>query len=977
MKRLFLILGLTSCGASFADESGVEFFREKVKPILEENCFKCHGGVGANGEPKVRGGLQLISRKGLMLGGDHGPTVDLENPEKSLLLEVLSYENEELEMPPRGELSESQQALILEWLRMGAPWTPEDADRLVEVHEPLADVTTVNQKTLGHWSYRLMLDPEVPDVDNRDRVANPVDAFILEKLEAEGLSLAEAAPKAELLRRLSYDLTGLPPTLEEIRAFENDGSPDAWQRQVDRLLASPAYGEKWARHWLDLVRYAESNGFERDADKPGVWRYRDYVIRSMNEDKPYDRFLTEQLAGDEIENPTVETMVATGYHRLMQFDDEPADKKLHEFDTLDDIVRVTTEGMLGMTVGCARCHDHKGDPIPQSDYYRFMAFFRGIKPMERGKYDQEIRTPDALAEERRVAAEREKRRSEITGSLKGMEDRALAWVAGHQPSRAAEVRDPEAGRVLLKDGRAGGAEWYFTTRKPGKDWNAVGFRAERQGWKKGRGAFGTEVPNGAPRTPWTTKELWLQTTFLLEDIPKGVAMSLHHDEDCEVYLNGQLVLSRKGFSTEYLALPAPEEFMGALQTGRNVISVHVRQSVGGQFFDLGLSADRATPRELVLDSSVLGISDGERKQYRALLKELDVLGKVEKVGVPRGMIVTEVGKKAPPTRIHIRGNPHAEGEEVVPGFPVIFGGQDAVIEDLTSNTSGRRLALAKWITDPENPRTARVMVNRIWQHHFGRGLSPSPSDFGFLGEGVTHPELLDWLARQFVASGWSIKAMHRLILGSNAYRMSSRAEAPKDGFDADNSLLWKARPRRLTAEEVRDSMLLTAGVLNRKMHGPSVYIPLPKEVLATSSTKGNKWGTSPPEEANRRSVYVKVKRSLVPPEFTNFDFADTDGPCPVRFTTTVPTQALGQLNSEHVGRNAQSLVERLKPLADDRSRVHHAFEWALSREPTADEVDRSLEFLRTQREELGMEPESALQRFAVAIFNLNEFLYLD
>lgn len=327
--------------------------------------------------------------------------------------------------------------------------------------------------------------------------------------------------------------------------------------------------------------------------------------------------------------------------------------------------------------------------------------------------------------------------------------------------------------------------------------------------------------------------------------------------------------------------------------------------------------------------------------------------------------------------VHIRGNPHALGEEVQPGFPAIFGGADAVIEDVAGKSSGRRLALARWIASPENPRTARVMVNRVWQHHFGRGLSPTPSDFGYLGEGVTHPELLDWLAQEFIRQGWSLKAMHRLILSSNSYQMSSRAEPPAGGLDAGNSLLWRARPRRLTAEEVRDSMLMAAGVLNRKMFGPSVYIPLPEEVIATSSTKGKKWGESSPEDARRRSVYVKVKRSLIPPEFSNFDSADTDSPCPVRFTTTVPTQALGQLNSDHVSRKAEALVERMADLVDDEAKVRQAFEWVLSREATADEVTRSLDFLKSQREEFGMSVDKAWHRYAVAMFNLNEFLYLD
>jgi len=977
MRFAGAIIGLTLGVPAVAEDEGVSFFREKVKPILEENCFKCHGGLGANGEPKVRGGLQLISRKGMMLGGDHGPVFDEANPDQSLLLEVLSYENEELEMPPRGELPEDQQELIRKWLQMGAPWTPEDADRLVEVHEPLADVTTVNEKTQAHWSYRPMQDPAVPEVKLAEWVRNPIDAFVLEKLESSGLEPAEVGSRAELLRRVSFDLTGLPPTLEEIRAFEADSSPDAWQKQVDRLLASPAYGEKWARHWLDLVRYAESNGFERDADKPGMWKYRDYVIRSMNEDKPYDRFLIEQLAGDELAEPTMETVVATGFYRLGQFDDEPADRKLRDYDILDDIVRVTTEGMLGMTVGCARCHDHKGDPIPQDDYYRFMAFFRGVKPLDRGRYDQEIRTPDALAVGKRAAEDLKKQRDEVEGMLRMVEGRAVEWARIHQPERAARLGDPNGGKVILQDGRGGGAEWWFTDKNPGEGWFDVGFRAEQKGWQKGVGGFGTSVPNASPKTAWTSEEIWLQTTFLLEDVPKSLILSLYHDEDCEVYLNGQPVLSTKGFVTNYQNLPASDAFMGALQTGRNVLAVHVRQTLGGQFFDLGIKTGLVTPRMLVMDPSVEGVSDAMRKNYGRLLKQREALSKRKGDHGVYGMVVGEFGKQVPPTHVHLRGNPHVEGKQVQPGFPAIYGGGDAVIESVPGETSGRRLALAKWITSPENPRTARVMVNRLWQHHLGRGLCPTPSDFGYLGEGVTHPELLDWLAGEFIRTGWSLKAMHRLILQSNTYRMSSRAEAPEDGLDAGNSLMWRARPRRLTAEEVRDSMLLTAGALQRQMHGPSVYIPLPDEVIATSSTKGGKWGTSTPEQARRRSIYVKVKRSLVPPEFTNFDFADTDGPCPVRFTTTVPTQALGQLNSEHVARNAQSLVDRLASSDGDETKVRRAFEWVLSREATEEEVDRSLAFLTAQREQLGMTPEKALHRFAVAMYNLNEFFYLD
>ena len=387
MNKVLLIAigGLVPLASPGASESeGVDFFRKEVKPILESNCFKCHGGIDDKGHPKVRGGLQLISRKGLLMGGDHGSAINEAEPAKSLLLEVLSYGNEELQMPPRGKLPEEDLAKIARWVEMGAPWTPEDADVLVEVHDPLAGVTVVNEKTKAHWSYKPMQRVEPPKVSDPAWAENPVDAFIRAKLDEKGLEPVAEASRAALLRRLSYDLTGLPPSVEEIRAFEADTAADAWSKQVDRLLAEPTYGEKWARHWLDIVRYAESNGFERDGEKPFVWRYRDYVIRSFNDDKPYDRFVTEQIAGDEMPDKTADSQIATGMMRLMAWDDEPADRLQHFHDVLDDNVRVVTEGFLAMTAGCARCHDHKGDPIPQTDYYKFVSFFRGIEPMGRG-----------------------------------------------------------------------------------------------------------------------------------------------------------------------------------------------------------------------------------------------------------------------------------------------------------------------------------------------------------------------------------------------------------------------------------------------------------------------------------------------------------------------------------------------------------------------------------------------------------------
>jgi hypothetical protein len=375
------------------------------------------------------------------------------------------------------------------------------------------------------------------------------------------------------------------------------------------------------------------------------------------------------------------------------------------------------------------------------------------------------------------------------------------------------------------------------------------------------------------------------------------------------------------------------------------------------------------------------VSRADRETYRRGVKRLGEIEDLKKSPGIEALVITESGPVPPPTHLMIRGSAHAEGEVVTPGFPVIWGGEAAAIPAPPEGaaTSGRRLALARWMTRPDHPRTARVMVNRMWQHHFGRGLSPTPNDFGFLGTPATHPELLDWLATEFVAKGWSMKAIHRLLLHSKTYRLAISDDPKSSATDPANEWFWRFNPRRLTAEEVRDSILASTGELNLEMGGPSVFIPMPEEVLATSSTKGGKWGTSPPDQANRRSIYAKIKRSLQPPMFTDFDLADTDNPCPVRFTTTVPTQALAMMNSEFIHDKAKALAGRLtrEHPGDLQAQVRSAFELVLSRGPDESEMVRSLAFIGKLKTESKLDPDLALQRFAIAVFSFNEFFYLD
>jgi hypothetical protein len=792
------------------------FFEKEVAPILAANCMECHSA------DKAKGKLVLADRSGFQKGGRKGALVSADKPDESLLLRALSHD-EALKMPPKTKLPQKEIDVLTRWVKAGAPW-PEGV--VVAAKEPKVRVITDEDR--NYWAYRPVKPPDVPAVKNKKWVSNPVDAFILAKLEEKGLTPAAPADRLALIRRATYDLTGLPPTPEEIDAFEHDKSPDAFEKLLDRLLASPQYGEKWGRHWLDLVRYAETNGYERDSAKPFAWRYRDYVIKSFNDDKPYDLFIKEQLAGDELPGAGSDAIIATGYYRLGIWDDEPADPEQARYDELDDFVTTTGQVFLGMTMNCARCHDHKIDPIPQKDYYRMVAFFRDVprysnanKP---GPGSSVVDLSARLAEELK---QRDARRVELEGLTRKIEDAAIKKMS---PEDQRDTEGPLRERVLslrLKD-------------------------------------------------------------FL-----------------------------------------APEE----------------------------------------------------AAEYKKLKDELTALKKAAEPDRAVALSIPNCFARPPATTVMMRGNPHAPGAQVEPAFPSVLNFPapkiDAPAKDAKS--SGRRIVLADWVASKENPLTARVLVNRLWQHHFGRGIVATTNDFGKFGTGATHPELLDWLADDFVQGGWKIKRMHKLLMMSSAYNMSSKANGAALKLDPANSLFWRFNMRRLTAEEVRDSMLAVSGKLNLKMSGPSVYPPIPKEVLSGQSVPGQGWPVSKPEEAARRSVYVHVKRSLLVPILTQHDQADTDSSCAVRYTTTVATQALGMLNGQFSNEQAAALAERVRKEAPERleMQVRLAIRLTTGRTAAAEEVNKDVAFIQTLQEKNKLGEEEALRSYCLLVLNANEFVYLD
>lgn len=944
----------------------IAFFDDQVYPILSEHCYRCHGE-----DDKMKGDLRLTSREGLLHGGALGSSFNAEVPEESLLLKMVSYKDAEHEMPPKSKLPDEDIAILKKWMEMGALYNPEK-----EIRGPLVERGQhVQPEDFEYWAYRPL----------QSGSGESIDDFIDQKLAATGIPANPRASRSSLIRRAYYNLIGLPPLPAEVDRFVQDprAFPIVWNELIDDLLARPQYGEKWARHWLDLVRYAETNGFERDNPKPQIWRYRDYVINAFNSDKPYDEFIIEQLAGDEIDQPSLESIAATGFYRLMQWDDEPADRKQHTYDVLADNVAITTETFLGSTIGCARCHDHKADPFTQKDYYSFMAFFHGVTSYATPGTMRSWASPEELTA---FEVKKTKKLQELQGSLDKLEGDLNVYFREKGVLSDEVIAKP---KTFVEDARANPATWEYTFKQPTQDWKDVGYRNKM--WLKGQGGFGRRSPNSNPTTEWATSDIWMRASFGLKELPESLALEIYHDEDTEVYLNGVEIFKAKGHVTDYQTVLLDQVALDALQTGRNILAIHCRQTKGGQFIDAAL---RTSPQKA--GNLNEAIRRGGKKLVAQIKEDLgeDLISErnrlVQAINTTRrsstGVQLNAV-KEHPsiaPLHVHLRGSAHVPGDLVEPAFPGVlttsFEPTTAVIQPdyPTEESSGRRRALAEWIASEDNPLTARVMANRIWQHHFGRGIVKSTSDFGELGEEPTHPELLDWLASEFVKKEWSMKAMHRLLMNSEAFLRSSKPSDAAQYKDPTNNLFWRVDMRRLTAEEIRDSVLKVSGTLNEKIGGPWVYIPLPQEVLATSSRPGKNWPITEGEEAFRRSIYVHVKRSLRVPMLVDHDQADTDSHCSVRFSTTVPTQALAMLNSEFVNSQAKHFSKRCRENgADLDAQLRFGMRLAVQRDVTDEEVSKLKAMHETLIRDAGLSEEEAFDRIALLILNLNEFVYLD
>jgi Protein of unknown function (DUF1553)/Protein of unknown function (DUF1549)/Planctomycete cytochrome C len=798
---------LLSVAATRADDAaparpgvdGIAFFEAKIRPVLVDRCYQCHSA----GSEKVKGGLRVDHREGMVKGGDAGPSVVPGKPEESPLIEAIRYGDEALRMPPKTPLTPEQVADFEAWVRMGAPDPRDAAPSDAATPAPKMDV----EKARSFWSFRPVADPPPPLVKDASWPKNEVDRFVLAKLEAAGVAPVAEADKTTLLRRATFDLTGLPPAPEEADAFLADESPDAFGKVVERLLASPAYGERWGRHWLDLVRYADTAGCNSDFPVPTAYKYRDYVISAFNRDKPYDRFLREQVAGDLLPGESSETeherKIATGYlATARRFGSSPTEFHL----TLDDAIDNIGKAVLGLSISCARCHDHKFDPIPQADYY----------------------------------------------ALYGILDSSKFAYPGLENAR--RVRD-------------------------------------------------------------------------------------------------------------FVALGSPEEAEGLRKHETEVYDLEVRLRK--------LNREKNSPQK---EGRTTAIIDAEIGEVKGKLKELDA----HPPGVAKAYAVAEGTPHDAP--LFRKGDPAHPAATVPRGFLQILGGQ-RLPEAVGPKESGR-LELAGWLTDPSNPLTARVMVNRIWQHHFGRGLVATPNDFGARGRPPTHPELLDHLATRFVQDGWSIKAMHRRIMLSRTYQLSAAEDSRAASVDPANELHWRHNRRRLSAEEIRDGMLAVAGTLDRSPPGGPFPLPPESEFRYTQHVQ-----FVAPEsfDTRRRTVYQIQQRLRRRRILEVFDGADPNATTPDRPLSTTAIQALYLMNDPFVHERAAELARRLEDASDDEgARIGLAYGLAFNRPATAAEVEAGRAYLSDARPALAeaglpdeARPRASLESLVRVLLASNEFLFVD
>jgi mono/diheme cytochrome c family protein len=1101
-KMALLAAVALATGYARADTDGSEFFEKNVRPLFAQRCLVCHA---ASAQPM--GGLRLDSREALFKGGSRGAAIVAGKPDESLLIRAIRQTDSSLRMPPSGKLTEAEIAILTQWVAMGAPWASNRPPQ--------------SENSQKFWAFTRPAEPTVPEVKNTSWVKSPIDAFVLAGLEAKDLKPAPPAGKRELLRRATFDLTGLPPTPEEVQAFLKDGEPQAFARVVDRLLASPRYGERWGRHWLDVARYADSNGLDENLVYKNAFRYRDYVIQAFNQDKPYDQFVREQLAGDLLPEAkdlatSFERWTATGFLSLgakMLAEDDPVKM---EMDIVDEQLDTAARAFMGLTVGCARCHDHKFDPIPQADYYSMAGIFKSSKTMENfkvvAKWHEYVLAPPEDRARLQAHEDKIKAKTKEIDRLTKAENRHLAegarkkigeyLLAADDVLRYAKIplkpaldnvktsgpgvvvrmagsfdrgnapRQLEKGKPNVASGEKGPFLVEYDIAVPAAGNYQVDLLEEETGdgtadisvngvlMKKGAAAVQnraaspdaggwtvagifpfasgrntvrlehksrfpyfeklavSSVPAGAPLTKTNAQvarqyginpgylDHWVEEMRRAKGAPHSVLFAWYAFEATgsldDASLSGWTSPAAKLFQNFHPktreALSARyQEFFQQADRDWQALRAGRPEADAIDADNEAEDASKKEPKESGLpDASLEGFREFlyakagpfrapvEAKQYfpPAAQEQLTLLEKENKdleaarPQYPQAMGVCE-GPKIGDLPIHIRGSHWTLGQTVPRRFLRVIAGENQAA--IPEGQSGR-LQLAEWLTQPDHPLTSRVIANRIWRWHFGRGIVPSVDNFGRLGEPPTNLPLLNWLALRFVENGWSIKQMHRLTMLSNTYQMSTAYDARAAEIDPENTLLWRANRRRLEAEEIRDAVMAVSGNLDLTAGG-TILTYKDREYVADTEKRGGS-----DYDRNRRAVYIPVVRSSMYEVFQAFDLPDPSTSNGDRNSTVVAPQALFMMNGSVVLAHTRTMAEKLLARADldDSGRVRDAYERALGRPPSSKEIDRALSFIaQVDRAIEGRTTDPAKRRglvwqsFCKSLISSNEFIYLN
>jgi len=949
IRRLFVVVLLVLSATSVLQAANkipadqIEFFEKEIRPVLVKRCYACHGSK------KQEASLRLDSHAWMMKGSDTGVAVIPGDPLKSRLIQVIQYHDDDSQMPPAGKMPPVEIAALTRWVKMGTPWPFSDKDAKAAPANGAYDFETLSK---NHWAFRPVQNPKLPKVKDQQRVASPVDHFVISRLEEKDLALSPPIDRRKLIRRASIDLTGLPPTYQEVEAFANDSAPNAYEKLIDRLLASPHYGERWGRHWLDVARYADTKGYVFTSERryPYSYTYRDYVIRAFNEDLPFDQFIQEQLAADQLDRQGDDrSLAALGFLTVGR----RYRGNIH--DITDDRIDLVSRGLLGLTASCARCHDHKFDPVPIKDYYSLYGVF--VSSYEPEEKDLPLIGKSKSEKEYKVyQAERAKRQKKVDDYIQAEAQK----VRADGRLKIAEVLQAVAEREKLAQGdekpqyeKEAPHRRYVDLWRAFLSRKAKSYRPVFAPWfeitaiKVKQGEFPARISEVIQKIALQEGETQPEkrvNRLIVHALKNNPPNSIY--DLCRVYGN--------------VFKDVEQAWLKSLADAKKVNAALPEKLADPDAEELRQILYHPETPTAAGDEVVQGMFNrAQRDKVRRFEKEIETLDVTSPGAPPRAMVMYDKEKPVTP-HVHLRGNPGRRGEKTPRQFFRILAGED---RKPFQKGSGR-LELAQSIASRNNPLTARVFVNRVWMHHFGQGLVRTPSDFGVRSDPPTHPELLDYLAYRFMESDWSVKSLHKLMMLSATYQQSSQRSQKAALIDSDNRLLWKRAPQRLGFEPMRDSLLFVSGQLSEDRGGKSYLI--------------DQLPTNP-----RRTVYSFVDRNNLPNVFRTFDFANVESSTAQRPYTTVPQQALFAMNSPLLIEQSGLLVKDLglEKISTEKSvdaAIETLYQRVLSRKPTADEIELGKNFLIHHRDQIKTPAQmSGWEKYAQVLCTSNEFMFVD